>query len=360
MMMLRSADLKIRWILFSLLCFSFSSMDLSFDGEGSIPLREGTAPLYATELTNPEMQPGRTPTSDILIEVRETARVNGRKYTLGEIAEIDAPDMIAHQLAAISMGFAPPPGKVKSVSGRRIQSKVEAHRIFSSEMTLWVPDQIYVERAGQSLDETMLRELYEAYVESGVEKLGLEYSIRDFSIRGLDLYPEGTLSLSDPSFNGKDLKGRVTLYLDVTVNDQEEGRISLTGWVDLFDEVVCLTRPLSRGSSLAMKDLEVERTNVTNERGATLRSIDRAVGKVLKRSVRRRTPLTMEMIETAPLLQKGDMVKVVASRGSLKIVTVGIAREDGKERETIQVENAASGKVINAVVTGRSEVQVVY
>ncbi len=298
--------------------------------------------------------------ADILIEVREIAQVNHRKYTLGDIADIDAPAVILDQLASIPMGFAPRPGKVKAVQGKRIQSKVEANRIFSSEMTLWVPDQIYVERVGQSFDEARLREVFETYVDREMQKMGFDYLIREFSIRGLDLYPEGRLSLSEPLFKGKALKGRVTLYLNVAVGGEDQGRISLTGWVDLFDEVVCLTRPLSRGSRLTAADLKVARMNVTNERGATLRSVQNVLGKVLTRSVRRETPLTMNMITEAPLLKKGDMVTVVASRGNLKIVTLGIANEDGKARETIRVENIKSGKVINAVVAGESEVHVFY
>ena len=321
----------------------------------------GISPLYATEavqsITGSKTKDHGT---DILIEVRENAQVNHRKYTLGEIADIDAPALINDQLASIPMGFAPSPGKVKAVQGRRIQSKVEANRIFSSEMTLWVPDQVYVERVGQSVDEARLRELFEAYVDREMQKMGFDYAIREFSIRGLDLYPEGTLSLSEPLFKGKTLKGRVTLYLNVAVDGEDQGRISLTGWVDLFDDVVCLTRPLSRGSRLTAADLKVERMNVTKERGATLRSVQNVVGKVLTRSVRRETPLTMNMISEAPLLKKGDMVTVVASRGNLKIVTLGIAKEDGKSRETIRVENIKSGKVINAVVAGESEVHVFY
>ncbi len=296
--------------------------------------------------------------SEVYIEVRESSNVNSRKFTLGEIADITAPEFLYEQLAAIHAGFAPVPGKIKRVSGRRIEAKIKVNKLFSPEMIIVVPDMVYVKRSSQELSSDDLNAMYEEYVEEHMD--GMEYEIRDFSVRGVDIYPQGDLSLSPPVNKGKDLKGRVTLYVDVTVDGKAQGRLSLSAWIDRFDEVVSFTRSMTRGSILAASDLQVGRMNVSNVRDIYFSSLQDVVGKSLTRNAHRNRAVTMDMVAEPPLVKRGDMVKVTVSSGNLSIVTVGIAKEDGKKNDTIQVKNMTSGKLINVVVTGKAEVNVLY
>ncbi|SLM29229.1 putative FlgA [Desulfamplus magnetovallimortis] len=295
---------------------------------------------------------------NVNIEVRESSFVNSRKFTLGEIADISVPGLIREQLASIQAGFAPVPGRIKNISGSRIESKIRSSKLFSDEMTIVVPERVYVKRASQELSKEDLNAIFEEYVETSMD--GMDYEIRDFSVRGLDIYPRGEIELSPPLNKGKDLKGRVTLYVDVTVDGKDYGRLSLSGRIDIFDDVVCATRSFRRETLLTSSDINVERMNVSNIRGEYLSNPDDVVGKVLVRNAYRNRAITMDMVEESPLVNRGDMVKVVASRGNLRIVTMGIAREDGKKSDTIQVENMTSGKMINVVVTSKDEVNVFY
>ncbi len=296
--------------------------------------------------------------SKIYIEVRTSSHVNSRKFTLGEIADITAPEFLYEQLAAIQTGFAPVLGKIKTVSGRRIKAKIKSNKLFSPEMTLVVPDTVYVKRASQELSIDDLNSIYEEYVEAHMEDL--DYEIRDFSARGLDLYPEGKLSLSSPVHKGKNLKGKVTLYVNVAVDGRDQGRLSLSAWIDIFDEVVSLSRSMTRGTVLTDSDLHVKRMNISNLQDTCFSTALDVVGKVLIRSARENKPITVCMVAEQPLVQRGDMVKVVASKGNLSIVTLGIARNDGKKDDIIQVENMTSGKMINAVVADKASVNVFY
>ncbi len=296
--------------------------------------------------------------SEIYIEVRASSHVNSRKFTLGEIADITAPEFLYEQLALIQMGFAPAPGKIKTANGRRIKAKIKSNKLFSPEMILVVPDTVYVKRASQEISIDNLNSIYEEYVEAHIEDL--DYEIRNFSARGLALYPAGKLSLSSPVHKGKNFKGKVTFYINVAVDGRDQGILSLSAWIDIFDEVVSLSRSMVRGTVLTPSDLHVKRMNISNLRDTCFGTALNVVGKVLIRSVRKNKPLTVRMVAEQPLVQRGDMVKIVASRGNLHIVTLGIARNDGKRNDIIQVENMTSGKMINAVVAGKASVNVFY
>lgn len=307
---------------------------------------------------------------NIAIEVRESVHVNSRKITLGEIADIEATPIIKRQLSKIDMGFAPAPGKSKIISGRQIESKIKSNKLFyrnrlgsadrqsSDSVNIVVPDEIYIERASQEISEHDLKALYESYVFERLD--GKDFEIREFSVRGLDTYPEGEVLLSPPVSNSGEVKGRVTLYVKISVNGKDYGRISLSGWIDIFDDVLCASRSLTRGKVLEYGDVHVERFNVANLHGDYFTSDQDVIGKVLTRNAPANKAVSQNMIEDAAVVQKGDRVKIVASRGNLRIVTTGIVKSDGKIDDTVLVQNMTSGKTINAVVTDKESVKVFY
>ncbi|MBF0230115.1 MAG: flagellar basal body P-ring formation protein FlgA [Desulfamplus sp.] len=315
---------------------------------------------------------------DIVIEVRESVHVNSRKVTLGEIADIEAPAIIKRQLSAIDMGFAPAPGKTKIINGRQLESKIKSNRLLlenrlpnknssnkrssdnnsSENITIIVPDKIYIERSSQEVSEDDLKALYEDYVSEKLD--GQDFEINDFSVRGLEVYPEGEVSISTPTTNDKEFKGRITLYVRVKVGGKDYGRLSLSGWIDIFDNVLCAARLLTRGKVLELGDVHVQRFNIANLHGDYFNDPNDVIGRVLTKNAPNNKAITPNMIEDAALVRKGDRVKIIAARGNLKIITIGTVKSDGKMNDTVQVQNMTSGKVINAIVTGKESVKVFY
>ncbi|MBF0303479.1 MAG: flagellar basal body P-ring formation protein FlgA, partial [Desulfamplus sp.] len=199
---------------------------------------------------------------------------------------------------------------------------------------------------------------YESYVNERLD--GKDFEIREFSVRGLDTYPEGEVVLSPPVSNSSELKGRVTLYVKVQVDRKDYGRISLSGWIDIFDDVLCASRSLTRGKILESGDVHIERVNIANLHGDYFSSDQDVIGRVLTRNAPMNKAVTPNMVDDAALVHKGDKVKIVADRGTLRLVTLGIIKSDGKMDDTVQVQNMTSGKTINAVVTGKESVKVFY
>jgi flagella basal body P-ring formation protein FlgA len=61
-----------------------------------------------------------------------------------------------------------------------------------------------------------------------------------------------------------------------------------------------------------------------------------------------------------PLIQKGDIVSLIAQNDTLLIVTKGICQEDGFENDVIKVENLNSGKIVRGKIKEKSKVEVIY
>lgn len=114
---------------------------------------------------------------------------------------------------------------------------------------------------------------------------------------------------------------------------------------------------LPRGTILTPEDL----TMVTMDL-ATLRSpcldAQELVGKKLRRSIRMGAPFMLSALETPPLVKRGDMVTITASKGSLTVTARGLAQENGSADDTIRVKNINSQKEIFCRVTAPSAVEV--
>ncbi len=301
---------------------------------------------------------GADESSQVLIEVKKSCVVNTKHFTLGDIADIEAPKYLKEEISQILIGFTPSPGKIKILDGRELKNKLESNKLFSPDINIVVPEKVYIKSSSQEISTDKLKKIFIDYIDQ--EAGQYEFQVRDFSVRGLELYPQGELSLSLPLHKGRNLKGHVTLYVDVKIDDNDFKRLSLSGSVDIFDQVVCASKYLKRGQILNSQDVHIKKVNTANIRRGYFSFKQDVVGKELTRNIKKDGFITSNMLDEPALVKKGDMVKMVAEKGSMSIVTMGIARSDGKLNDTVRVENIRSKKIINAIVTGQGSVKVLY
>ncbi|MFO7749084.1 MAG: flagellar basal body P-ring formation chaperone FlgA [Desulfobacteraceae bacterium] len=289
------------------------------------------------------------------IEVHPSAEVNARKIFLRDLADIRASDFLKQKIENLDMGFSPKFGEVKSLDRNRIQSRIRSHRALPEEFVLVVPEKVYVKRASQEISNQRFRSIYMDYVRERVKKK--EFRVRDFNVRNSGLYKEGKVSLILVSDNTRDITGRLTLYVNVSIDGEKQDRVSVSGVVDVFDQVVFASKSLKRGSVISASDVYVERANIANLHGRYLFCREEVLGMALRRSIRQGRHFTRRMVEEPPLVHRGDMVTLVASTGNLSIVTSGIARRDGRLNEQVPVKNVQSGRIVRCLVTGESTVE---
>jgi flagella basal body P-ring formation protein FlgA len=266
--------------------------------------------------------------------------------------------MMRQTLEDYSMGFSPAIGKVKHESGPRLASKLESISWLPDTARISFPDSVFIKRVGQEVSQDMLADLFHDYVRARIGSQSFE--IRDFKARGIDLYPQGEIDISVRSRNNRDIKGRVSLYADVLVDDVSCGRISISGYVDVFDKVVCATRSLSRGTILEPKDFTLRRINVSKIPDNYLTLADMAVGMRLKQNLGANGFFRANMLEKPPLVNRGDNVVLVARKGNIRIIATGVADQEGGLGDQIQVNNLTTNRTVLGRVSGPKTVDVFF
>ncbi|WP_165314164.1 flagellar basal body P-ring formation chaperone FlgA [Vibrio ziniensis] len=131
--------------------------------------------------------------------------------------------------------------------------------------------------------------------------------------------------------------------------------INVTVKASLTLPVVVLQTPLSRGQTIDASMLKIETRTLTHQDDFFTRISD-ATGKDATRRMRVGQILDPMLLNSPPLVMKGNQVIIVASKNGVNASTQGVALQDGGLGDQIEVRNSSSQTVIHAVVTGLNQV----
>lgn len=137
-------------------------------------------------------------------------------------------------------------------------------------------------------------------------------------------------------------------------------RIQVTGSLYEVVEIPVLARQVQRGETIQPRDLEL----VTMRRDAVDRNAlieaDSIVGKTPKRLLAIGKPVRAGDLEMPLLVEKGNLVTVVAENRNMLITAQGRAVEDGAEGDVIRIVNTRSRSTIQGRVVGPNRVRVQF
>lgn len=154
--------------------------------------------------------------------------------------------------------------------------------------------------------------------------------------------------------------GKKTMDLIILVDGREAATVRATGDIQLYGDVVCVTRTMRRGEVLAAGDLTVMHRNISNLGANLVEDPNAAVGRQLKATLRPGTPLYTYQLEEPALVKRGDLVTLLVESDALRLSAPGQVKEDGARGAVVRVKNLMSRKEVHGRVTGAGTVVVEY
>lgn len=161
-------------------------------------------------------------------------------------------------------------------------------------------------------------------------------------------------SANRPSPNG----GRVTVRIEC--RDDGPWTRHVAASVRIFQDIVVSSRALARGSIVGTGDVALKEQDITILRGQAIMDPAVAVGQSVRRAVSADTVLSIDLLEAPILVRRGDVVVLIAERGSIAIRETGTALQAGEAGKQIPVRNNSSERIVQAVVTGAGEAKVLF
>ncbi len=128
--------------------------------------------------------------------------------------------------------------------------------------------------------------------------------------------------------------------------------------VSIYRKVLVAARPLPRGTRLSAADVRMARKDVDNLAYGYLSDPAAVRGKLLRRLVPAGMALDPEMLESPPLVKRGQQVVLLAETGGLQVRMTGLALATGAAGDSIKVRNLSSRRVVEGVVVRPGVVRV--
>ncbi|USE37637.1 flagellar basal body P-ring formation chaperone FlgA [Endozoicomonas sp. SCSIO W0465] len=145
--------------------------------------------------------------------------------------------------------------------------------------------------------------------------------------------------------------------LRLNVECPGQWRHYVTADVDVQVPAVHVRKALSRGDIITEDALQLLSVSWEKLRGEFFQKPEQVSGRQLRRSLSIGSLVSGSALVPDYLVQKGQVVTILAGRDNLYVAMAGIALESGLMSETIRVRNRSSGKVVDARVIAENKVQ---
>jgi flagella basal body P-ring formation protein FlgA len=125
-------------------------------------------------------------------------------------------------------------------------------------------------------------------------------------------------------------------------------------------KVFILTSSGKKGDVLRAESIAAKETHFNEKKTGYPSKLDDIVGRTLKKDVATGTVVAYSMIEDPVVIQKGEVINIVAENKKLLVQTKGKAMEKGRMGDSIRVKNILSEKEIFGKVVDDNTVSVKF
>ncbi|MDR1741221.1 MAG: flagellar basal body P-ring formation chaperone FlgA [Synergistaceae bacterium] len=289
----------------------------------------------------------------IVIPSTVTLSAPGENCSLAEIAEIDGPSSIAAQAGALIL-FVRNGGidreqvvealKVSGLGGVRVSLKMP--KFTQAQVQLRAAG---TEDADGGSDQGNVRESGASSLTELVKSL----AAWDWDVEVQTQGPVPPGRLVSPASLVPGSSAATLAFRDDKTGREKTVAVRMT-WTQ---PALILTRAVKKGEAIREADL-TPRTIKINKAGVYAWQASDAVGRVPVKNLSQGSPLRLDSLTGAAVVQRGASVSIVMRSGGLTVKAKGEALEDGAIGDTIKVRNATSKHVVEAVVVANDAVEV--
>lgn len=298
----------------------------------------------------------------IRIVVSPAAKVVGPLITLGELAQISGDDVLwIKSLGQLKLGSAPSLGKSLVFTKELLNMRLAAAGSDFSGILWEIPDSVTVTTSSQSVSGQTLIDKAMATVK---EQVGLREGSGDSVIALIGsvqelILPVGKVELTTGMPSGVHYNIPTVVMVTVDIDGQAVTKVPVRFAVKQYGQVVVTAGQLRATETFSTGNLRYERMDIGKMGSGYFTDMKKILGQVSRRSLMPGMVLTDSMVVKPVLVKRGGAVNIIACIGSMEVVTMGQAMQDGIEGQLIRVKNINSTKIISAKVLDEATVQVV-
>ena len=294
------------------------------------------------------------------VRVLKNAWVEEDEIRLGEISEIFGKDRtLVQRLQGIVLAKAPHPGRPRYIGEDYIRMRLRQKGIDLSQISLIAPDSVKVFRRTVKISVQRIEQAVSGFIRQKLR--WAEDRVRIKEIKVMDrvvLLPKGNVSIQVIAPRNTDYLGTICLSLLFTVNGSYQKKARATVKVEVMTDVVIADRPLRRHQLITEDDVRLQKMDLAELPSSAIVDLSEVMGKRIKRNINIDEIICGDIVELPPLVNRGDVVRIIAESDGLRVTALGEIREKGCRGERVSIVNLDSKKGIYGRVLDSRTVRV--
>ncbi|MCH8886323.1 MAG: flagellar basal body P-ring formation protein FlgA [SAR324 cluster bacterium] len=297
-----------------------------------------------------------------VVEVRilPQAEVSGKRFTLGEVAELDGFDLDAvRRLAKVTLGYSPRPGGKMRLYVSQVRSRL--YRVMRPErIRLVMPKTVWVARAGQVVTAKEIARMVKDHAAALSDRRddGLLQTISGV-VRDAVL-PVGEVKWKiTPIGRHLSAGGSRSFRVAAKVNGEEVWRTLVRVKQEVTQNIAVAVKEIRRGQTIRPEDIHLKSQNISGKNpDRYITRLRDVIGKKAKRTIGRGERVQPNMVLTPAEVREGGRVTIEYRTPLLHLRMPGVALVAGNIGDFIPVRNLQSGRIIYGVIKNATTVKV--
>jgi flagella basal body P-ring formation protein FlgA len=295
------------------------------------------------------------------IHVSTMTQIDGAQILLGKIAKIEGNDpLLLKRINGVVIGRSPLPGKRREIEPSLIKRRLKQNKIDPDQLVLQIPAQVFVERSFIEISRDKIKFLVSEYISNNLINNLSDARIKDVRVSENLKLPGGRITYTVKPPRSNDMAGKIPFTVNFEVNGKFYKRVWATATVEIFTHVVVTKKPLGRHKPITEDDIEMKKMDLAKLPSNVITDPEVVLGQRTRRAIGSHTVLRSNLVEFPPLLKRGDVVRILAEIGGIKITALGQVKKKGRLGERIPVMNFDSKKVLYARVLDSNTVKVEF
>lgn len=282
------------------------------------------------------------------IELQDRAVVSSKNVLLKDLAVVtDCTESELERINLIYICNAPLVGKSRNIDSNYIIARILQAGISRASFQIKGAKKIQIQTLFQILKPERIIEYAKNYI-----MITLGDSKQKIKVESVQSIREIKLPLGDiefkvcSSFNPQDYCKQFYVPVEIFVGGKQYQIIRVNFRIQRFEDVVIADEDINRHQVLTNSMLKIVEKDVYSLQTRPFNQIETLIGKQTVAIVKKGSVLTSDMVETIPLIKRGDIVTIKNEIGPLVVTTLGKAQDDGILGQKIKVQNLDSKTVI--------------
>lgn len=304
-------------------------------------------------------QPNAAAADQTSIFLLEAVEVDSATLYLGKIARIDGPDpQLIQQLNDVVIAKAPLAGRDRIIEAGYVELRLRQNGFDIATLALQGSPHVRATRSYTDISKAEIEKIVSDYLYHATLKENPAANLKDLRVPEHVILPKGHISYQVVGPQKTEFLGKIPIVVQFYVNGKLQKKVWTTVTIEMLVNVVVAKNPLRRHKPIDEDDIELQLMDLAELPRNVITDPQELIGKRTRQSIGSKTVLRTDLIELPPLINRGDVVVIIAESEGLRITALGKAKRRGRLGERIPVENFDSKKVLHALVIDSRTVKV--